>query len=199
MAKKSNDIPEPGDVVSENPFDPKRLRLSQNFAELAGVKKILSTVPTNKPNRQEFIRTHPDPSYRLETAVLEMKEDRETYLVDPDLWSDLPGEVVPKILYTTINRQGTVRIWPIRLPGEDGRHDAWSRSALKAAEIARTRWVRVAADLAAGFYQVYSATGDIPEPEWPEIEFQELLQIAFRDKFITDVNHPVIKRLRGAS
>ena len=43
-----------GDLI-----DPSLLRLEQNFAELAGVKKRLVTVPVRKPHRQEFIRVHP--------------------------------------------------------------------------------------------------------------------------------------------
>ena len=57
-----------------NPFDPSRLRLSQNFAESAGVKKALLTVPVRKPGRQDFVRVHPDAAYRLETALLEHRD-----------------------------------------------------------------------------------------------------------------------------
>jgi hypothetical protein len=48
-----------------NPFDPAALRLDQSFAEMVGVKKLLTTVPVRKPNRQDFVRVHPDPAYRL--------------------------------------------------------------------------------------------------------------------------------------
>ena len=58
---------------------------------------------------------------QLETVVLEVKENHETYLVSPELWQELLSEVTPKILYTTINRQNILTAWPIRLPGEDGR------------------------------------------------------------------------------
>jgi len=190
---------EESQAQTEDPFDPSRLRLSQNFAESAGVKKALLTVPVRKPGRQDFVRTHPDESYRLETAVLELKEDRETYLVERDLWHELPGEIVPKVLYTTMNRQGVLSLWPIRLPQEDGRHDDWSRSALDAAEMAKSNWIRVTANMSLGAYEVYKAVSNLPEPEWPEIDFQEVLRIAFRDKFITDLSHPVIRRLRGES
>jgi len=178
-------------------FDPSRLRLSQNFAETVGVKKALLTVPVRKPGRQDFIRVHPGVDYRLETAVLELKDDRETYLVEPSLWHELPGEIVPKALFTTINRQGVLTLWPVRLPGEDGRHDEWNRSALEAAHMAQSRWLRVAANMSLGAYEVYEAAGDLPEPGWPEASFQEILKIAFKARFITDLDHPVIRRLRG--
>src|SRR5262249_48800525 len=155
------------------------------------------TVPVRKPNRQEFVRVHPDPEWRLETAVLELKEERETYLVDPGLWADLPGEIVPKVLFTAVNRQGVVFLWPARLPGEDGKQDEWNRSALEAAQLATDSWVRVPANMSLGAYEVYQATGDLPEPAWPDGGFQKLIEVAFKDRFIRALDHPVIRKLRG--
>ena len=180
-----------------DPFDLDKLRLSQDFAANLGVKKALLTVPVRKPNRQEFIRVHPGEDWRLETVILELKEERETYLVDQNLWGQLPGELIPKVLYTVINRQGVLTLWPIRLPGEDGRHDEWNRSALEAAEMAQKQWIRVAANMSLGAYEVYQAMADIPEPEWPETTFQEILRVAFKDRFIRSLDHPVVRRLRG--
>ena len=178
-------------------FDPTNLRLSQDFASIAGVKKALITVPVRKPTRQEFVRVHPDEAYRLQTVVLELKEERETYLVSPNLWSELPGELVPKLLLLTMSRQNVLTIWPIRLPGEDGRIDSWSESAMTAAEMAKDSWVRVAANMSLSAYEVFQATGDLPDPVWPEKEFRDILGIAFKGRFIEDLDHPAIRRLRG--
>ena len=179
-------------------FDLERLRLSQDFPNQVGVKKAILTVPVRKPDRQSFVRVHPDPDWRLETAVLELKDERETYLVDHDMHSELPGELVPKVLFTAINRQGVVFLWPVRLPGEDGRVNAWHRSALDAADLAMTRWVRIAANMSLGAYDVFEATGELPEPEWPEKDFQSLIDIAFKDHFVRSLDHQVIRHLRGA-
>jgi len=189
--------PENSTGQPDNPFDPSRLRLTQDFASKAGVKKALITVPVRKPSKQDFVRVHPSDEYRLETAVLELKEERETYLVSPELWSELPSELTPKVLFTTINRQGVLSLWPVRLPGEDGRLDDWNASALEAASMARKRWVRVVANMSLGAYEVYEATGNLPEPEWPEMAFSEILKIAFKGFYITEIDHPVIRRLRG--
>jgi hypothetical protein len=188
------------EAQQENIFDLDRLRLSQDFAATGGVKKALLTVPVRKPNRQDFIRVRPDEpgqEWHLETAVLEVKDERETYLIDPVLWPELPGEIVPKVLYLTINRQSVVTLWPINLPGQDGRLDEWSRSALEAAEIGKKRWIRVVANMSLGAYEVYEATGSLPEPEWPDTTFKKTIEIAFRDRFIRDLDHPVIRRLKG--
>jgi len=174
-----------------------QLKLGQNFSEAISVKKQITTIPIRKPGRQDFIRVHPDESYRLETAILELKEERENYLVSPDLWSELAGEVVPKMLYTAINRQGVLVLWPVRLADETGRLDAWNLSAHKAAQIAMEKWIRVASNRSLGAYETFTPRGALPEPEWPDISFQEILRIAFGDYQITSIDHSVLRRLRG--
>ena len=42
-----------------------------------------------------------------------------------------------------------------------------------------------------------SLVSDMADPAWPELSFYELLKIAYRDRMITSLEHPVVKRLRG--
>ena len=192
-------VPGSADTLS-NTFDPASLRLDQNFAETVGVKKLLNTVPVRKPNRQDFVRVHRDMGYRLTpAAIIELKEDREVYLVRPDMARELPGEFTAATLYTTINRQGVLHLWPVKLPGPDGRHNEWHRSAAEAAELAINEWVRVTANMSLKAYEVFLATGDMPEPTWPDLPFEKILEIAFRDRIIGNPDHPVVQRLRGAA
>ena len=44
--------------AGEKTFELEKLRLSQNFGEIAGVKKALLTVPVRKPGKQDFITVH---------------------------------------------------------------------------------------------------------------------------------------------
>ncbi|MBS0289750.1 MAG: hypothetical protein JSS07_06930 [Proteobacteria bacterium] len=177
-------------------LDISRLRLSQDFSDI-GVKKVINTIPIRRPNKQEFVRVHPNEEYRLATAVLELKEEGETYVVDSEIIGEIHLEITPKILLTTINRQGVLSLWPITLPGEDGRSNEWNRSALSAASRAESRWVRVRANMSLGAYEIYEAPSGISEPEWPELSFQEILNIAFKDRLINSLQHPVLRRLRG--
>jgi hypothetical protein len=182
----------------DDAFDPNRLRLSQDFQSMVDVRKALVTVPVRKPDRQWFVRTRPEEDWRLETAVLEVKEERATFLVDRSLWPELPGEITPKVLFTAINRAGVLFLWPVRLPNPDGRNDEWSRSALEAAQLGMKRWVRVAANMSLGAYEVFEAAANLPEPVWPEeLGFKKVIEVAFRDRFIRSLDHPVIRRLRG--
>jgi hypothetical protein len=189
---------EPGsDSAKSEGFDLSRFRLTQNFVEKAGVKKKLTTIPIRKPNRQEYVRVRLGSEWRLETAVIELKEENETYLVAPELWSELPGEIVPKVLFMAITRQNVPLLWPIKMPGEDGRMDNWNRSALDAAELATRKWIRLTANRSLGAYDIFESTGDLPEPEWPDDTLQEIVKIAFRGLIIETMDHPVIRRLRG--
>ena len=187
-----------GEQAAPNPFDPERLRINLDFAEGIGVKKAIITIPVRKPNGQDFIRVHPQPAFRLPVAVIELRDDRETYLVLPDIARDIPGEYITVTMYACINRQGVVFLWPVRLPGADGRQLDWHRSAAEAAEMAMQRWVRVKANMSLGAYEVYEAAATIPDPVWPtDLTFMQMLMIAFKGRLVDNLGHPVLKRLRG--
>ena len=68
---------------------------------------------------------------------------------------------------------------------------------MEAATHAAGKWVRVQANMSFGAYEMYEAAGQWAGPEWPDMPFQESLRIAFKDRFITRYDHPILKRLRG--
>jgi hypothetical protein len=173
------------------------LRLDQNFTETAGVKKLLTTVPVRKPGRQDYNRVHQDPAFRSVVALIELKDERDIYLVTPAMADQLLGEFYAATLYTAINRQGVVFLWPVRLPEKDGKQMEWHRSAAKAAELAMKKWTRVVANMSLGANEMI--TSDLEDdPVWPkDVTFQDLIEIAFRDRFISRPDHPVVRRLRG--
>ena len=180
-----------------DPFDPATLRLSQDFTNMVGVKKVLTKVPCRKPHRQEFFRVRAGSDWRVDTAILEDIVDRESYLVAADLLPDIDAEVRFVCLRLAINKQGDPFIWPLKLPGPDGRRNHWHESAIQAATVAEKKWVRISANMTAGLYDVYEATGDLAEPTWPEQNYRDLLELAFRDRRIDNNDHPVLRALRG--
>src|SRR5262249_4646271 len=115
-AQAENIAPESA-AAEDDPFAPENLRLSQDFADAVGVKKLLTMVPVRKPRPQEWFRVHPAPDYRQNVAVIHLKEDQEFFAVSGrELIKYLGPECVPVTLYTGINRQGVLFFWPIRLP-----------------------------------------------------------------------------------
>ena len=143
------------------------------------------------------MRVHPNPEYRDNFPIIELKDEREEYIVTAGLVPELAGEFVIKTLYLAIKRQSTLFFWPVRLPPPDGKRMEWWRSAREAAELAMSGWVRVKANMNLGAYDIYKAESTISDPEWPEEGFWDLIRLAFRDHLITTIDHPVIKRLRG--
>lgn len=180
---------------SADPFDLSRLRLSQDFASKLAVKKELVAVPVSKRHRQEWFRVHPDPAMRFTTTLLEWKDDGQYYLVDPIVVAELSGEVFLAELFVTINRNGDPNLWPIRLPGDDGRWHEAHRTSYEAAQLAIPKWVRMAWNKSLGAYDI--RTAGYAEPEWPAVDLQTLVKIGFKERFIRDVNHPIARSLRG--
>ena len=189
-----------GGSSSADPFaDINRLRLSQNFSSQAAVKAVITTIAVRKPNRHEFVRTRPGAEWRFETGCFTDKDAREVYLVAPTLHASIAGEIQPTVLVVTISRNSPIPfLWPISLPGPDGRPNRWHESALEAARHAEQSWLRVASDLSAGCYVPHIAAANLPEPVWPaDLTLAELLRLAFRDRFVNSLDHIVLKRLRG--
>jgi hypothetical protein len=180
-----------------DPFSPENLRLDQSFTETVAVKKLLTTIPVRKPGRQVFFRVHPNPEYRDSFPMIDLKDDREEYIVARHLVPELATELVHKQLCLAITRQGTVFFLPLRLPGPDGKDMEWWRSMREHAERAQTHWIRVIPNQELGAYEALQAADNLSEPEWPELKFWDLIKIAFKDYLITSLDHPVVKRLRG--
>jgi hypothetical protein len=178
-------------------LDLKSLALPQNFVESAGVKKLIATVPVRKPNPQAFIRTHPAPEFRRNLLMVNLKDEREFYVVVPALANALAGETVIRMVVTAITRQGVTFLWPLPLPGPDGKDNPWWRSGREAASLAQDHWIRLKANMSLGAYEIIQAPGIDVKPEWPELSFQDLVRIAFKDLVVDKIDHPVIRRLRG--
>jgi hypothetical protein len=185
---------------STNLIDLASIKLSQNFQEQIGVTKKLLTIPVRKPDNQWFIRTHTNViDYWFECTLLKFKEENEFYLIPMTIAKEMPqNRPQPHVIVTCINRHGSLFLWPIRLPDSDGKHNVWHRSALLAANEAKQKWMKIASNMDVGAYDTFEASGKIPEPEWPQYTFNELLTIAFKDRFIDSCEHPTFKKLLGA-
>ena len=201
--KKPND-PQPGEQntpdagTAPNPFDPDSLRITGDV-NTVGAEKLLVRIAVRKPTKQEYFRVRVDPEFRLTCAILEIKDEREFYLVTPDVLPALAEDVRHVELRLCLNRQGVPFVWPVPMPGPDGRPNSWHQSAREAASLAEESWVRMIAVMAEGGYSLYRATGSIPDPEWPDKSMAELLALAFKDgKLIDTMDHPIVQQLNGA-
>jgi hypothetical protein len=180
-----------------DPFDLERLALDQSFAETIGVKKLLTHVPVGKPGNQNWFQVHPDPNYRRNFLVIILKTEREIYLVSPEMAAELAGECIPVTVFTVVSSVGVVSLWPVRLPGPDGKDLAWWVTEREAAALGMKHWVRIKANMALGANDIDISEKMTAKPKWPAATFQELVKIAFAGRLIDSADHCVVRRLRG--
>jgi hypothetical protein len=177
--------------------DLKSLRLPANYGANLGVKKLLTNVPVGKPKKSQFFRTNLTDDMTFPAMILENKEARESYVVIPEVAQEISELVRPVMLHAAIDRQNNVSLIPVPLPGEDGTRNPWHESLAQAVEHAKLKWLRITANMHAGGYDVYEAEGVLPEPDWPAHDIETLVDVAFRGKIITSLDHPVVQSLLG--
>jgi hypothetical protein len=182
-----------------DPWNLDNFRQRQSLAAAAGVKKHLTELPVRTPDKSWWVRRHPDPEYCLDTWVIELKEEREVYLVDSSLWPELQGEACFRHMafYLATTMQGKLFFWGIRLPADDTLEpDRWMRTPLEAVRLAKDQWTRITWNDEVKQHQVQTSDSTV-EPEWPNRTLQELVQLAFKQFRIRTSDHPTIRRLRG--
>ena len=181
-----------------DPYDLDSLRLDESYLSGAAAKKLMLTIPVRKPGPQDFCRVHPDPAYREKMLFIENKDEKELYAISPgnEHLFNLSDETFTATLYTAINTKGVVFLWPVHLPGRDGRHNEFHRSADIIAQQMTTKWLRMKANMSLRGYDAWEAEIKRPDPEWPTLTFRELFRIAFKDKVIDRPDHDMILRLR---
>lgn len=159
---------------------------------LIGQQRIVTRVPVKKPDKQIFFRAHP--TDKVETYVIEDKENRETYYVLPEMRDEIVAQGLhrPVLLARVITRQAVNMLWPIGL-SVDGRSNSWHETAHEARRIAEKNWIRIVPNMALGGYEIFKAVAPIDEPDWSKMTFQQLLEVAFRDRIISSIDHPVLK------
>jgi hypothetical protein len=162
-------------------------------------EEVRDRIPLGKP--RDFFRMHPDPTYRRKTTIYRHKVEgqiEEEYFVFTGALSDVFEEAAPHILAVCVYRDGTPRVWPIRLK-KDGERDneAW-KSARDAAKASLKKWVKLVWTGRAFIYREAKA-GYAPDPAWEKLpSFDELIDKAFGKKnIIRDSSHPMYRNLIG--
>ncbi len=185
-------------AVASTTFDLNALRLPANYGATLGVKKLLTTVPVGKPGKTRFCRIHNGGEWVFAAYILKIEGTDETYIVRPHIAPILGRLARPVQLHAAIDRSGNLSLIPVFLPGDDGKRNPWHESLAQAVELAKTRWVRIEANMSAGAYDVLEATGNLAEPVWPDSSMGDLIQVAFRGKIIDCESHPVVQTMLGA-
>ncbi len=187
-----------------DPFDPVNMRLSQATLK-APAKKLVTSYSIRKvPRPGSFCRVHPGEDYQHLTYIFEDTDEagmeRDTYLISPPFLQELAEEykVLMKsvILCLALERHAEKPfVWKIRLPLDGARDNDYWRTAREIADMCKTEWLRVYAE--GGCYAYVRPNGKMPEPIWPEVSFGEILRLAFKNRVIDSMEHPIMQNLAG--
>jgi hypothetical protein len=182
-----------------NPFDPARIRIGTNYGDLVGTQAANLTFPVwARPPKASWFRVHPTNEVDILMLDLTETDSDALYYLDRSLYSQLILEptVGIRLLVQCQTRQGTDFLWAIKLKGPfDKRENSWTTSALKERTLGRTKWIRHRSNREKQGYDPKVAVGIDAEPEWPTMSFEEILELALKDRYITSLDHEVLVAL----
>jgi hypothetical protein len=190
-------VPKVDNEVNDIDFDALRLPPTGQVV----VKENLSIIPIRKPKKTEYFRKRPGKDWEIDLPLYE-DDDGETYLVGPVCLGFLndQGLIKRARIHTLLEfGSGVLLLSPIGLPDADGKYNSYNRSREEAYLKAETKWVRIVANKALGGYRVCEPESKLPEPDWPTPPntLKEMLSIAFKGRYINELDHPIINRLKG--
>jgi len=177
-----------------NPFNPEDYRLPPDAASEMSTKQLLQML-IRRPDKQSWVRVHPD--YKFEAGFVDLKKSVgvDTYLLRPCVWGMLPAHETRQILYLAVDRFENAFLWPAKI-NLSGRENPWADSNAQAIEDAKLYWTMVLPGQ--GQYISKRAKVHLPDPVWPKEPWTKLLELAFRNGRIIDrADHPVIQQLLG--
>jgi hypothetical protein len=180
-----------------NPFDPKRLAVSQTGGENFGSKKLMTTLAIRKPSPKEWVWANSSEDYFMPAALFDDGEGGLPYILVPEIAELYPSEIRYVGLRLAVNRQGVPFLWRHPLLDPNGRENAWNTSHRTAILEAQSGWIRMASNRNMGAYDVHVAPNITAEPVWPEYTLGGLLEIAFASRLISDPQHILLRQLRG--
>ena len=184
-----------------DPFDPRNHRKPQDARLNPGADPATTSLPSTmearKPKKSSFIRVHPNPNYRavlpLYTDDDSKRRDNNTYLFAPGLEipPDLEGLVRDTLVVAAITSFGIPFLYTLAVTDS-----SWYESGLEVILRATEEWVRVTP--ADGCYKTDPPIAKLDEPRFPDVPFRDWLERAFSKRLIKSLDHPLVKRLRGA-
>lgn len=184
-------------TMSKKEVSASEMVITSQLVPSVTTKKSLESLLFRKPSKTEFVRVNPDPKYKQNFAILEIKDDREVYLVAPSLIQSMQNLVKLVTVYTVVNDRGNVFLTGVSLPDSLGKRNRWHDSLEHCLFLAQTRWVRLEADMPSQGYQITESDID-RDPDFPtQYTLIQLMDIAFRGKKILSEDHDVLRRLRG--
>jgi hypothetical protein len=179
--------------------DLESLKLSQDEVGILGSPELIELVPVRKPRKQEFFRVRPGDENCFTTVIYEDQQTRDNYFITPSMlpFARSITDVSVVTLVQFMTRQNVFGVFPLKLATDATAKNSWQTTAMAAAQHAKTKWIRIQADMMLSGYRIYAAESQLGEPKWPELSLSEVLNIAFKDKVIDSQDHSMVNQMLG--
>ena len=204
---KSNEAQDSANAEANNEMklkkpkiDLERVRARADQSIDLGVTTEYTVIPIRNPKPDEFFRCMPDEDYSMDAHILSLKTENEWYLIDPDILPEIQLESQLRVmtLYVCVTMNSTPFVTCIPQADEMGKINSWHTSGHITMEEAKQCWVRRQADKANGGYVITKAmNAKLPDPKWPTMTLNEIIDRAFDKYYISDIKDSVLQRLRG--
>jgi len=190
--------PEPvtSEILDEDEAEFAKLRRDLPGVKGASAVGIVTILVTNKPPKNEFLRTHPTFCPEVQLVTNEEGMDKHFYAIATEMEVPLRSigiNFALHKLYLTTTPKGAVRILPINCEIEN----EWNRTKEIGLLDGRAGWVRLYSDKENSSWRVYPADpGRYADPIWPDLKPGKIFRLAFRDKgrLIDSPEHPLFKK-----
>jgi hypothetical protein len=173
-------------------------------------QRVRTHIKVERPSPTSWFRVFPewgpwDDNFRI--FIYESQGDIPSQLVEPHVVAeDLGLKIKRPALY--VDRAGELRLWLIAGGSYCGTAtrstpSSWETTAIQAAQIGCTDWVRISSNKSAGIYEIHRVRDgvEVPDPDWSalgNLDPGTILELAFGDdRRIGSVDHPILKTLRG--
>jgi hypothetical protein len=152
-------------------------------------------IEVHKPSKNDICRVHPDADQRLtRVPVFEFKQstNQELYMIMDGF--EIPEEIAELVthvnLFRGINQLQVEFIWPVKTSD-----NLWNQSSQESVYMAMKYWIRVFNKKT--YYEPRPMKAHIPDPEWSNLSFEQLIGTAFADRLITSPDHRIVRLLQG--
>jgi hypothetical protein len=181
-----------------DPFDPMNLGISTDYAAAINARASTKPFELRKPNDQEYFRTSPLPTHRIQVGCIVDKQDMgKVYIAPnplvPEIQNKYPKALRVMELRLAETLIGVAFVWPVPLAEDRG--GKWNSSQRSACHEAESHWTNMAAGR--GEYDVTIV--DNPQTiDWTVFPvISDILRQAASDRLIDSLDHKLLRKLRG--
>ena len=192
----------PPEELVYNPIKLSSMRTRSNA--LKGVWTDPSRVPiVTRPEDNTFVRVKAGDDYNEVLDLLVAKNasnssDRNpVYFATDDVRPELERFIKPCRVAVGIYHHDNVQFLWVRSLSAGS--NSWTDSVMRAMDKAQHDWISLESDQPHDEYKIHTSprSDEWGEPKWLNQTFEEIVQLAFRDRVVDSLDHTVAKRLLG--